>query len=369
MKVLIPGGHLTPALAFIDYLQATHPEDQVVFCGRRYSQDSLRQVSQEKAEVDRRQIPFTYVWAPRWDHASLVNKVAYPLMLVFSVLRALKIILTSKPDVVLSFGGYLAVPIAVAANLARVPVVTHEQTRSIGTANRLISKLARKVAITYPETAETLPAAKVVVTGNPLRPGLFLKQPKPSWIGNTSKPIIYVTGGNQGSEIINVTVQQGLRHLLKEWTVIHQCGNPTRRRRYKDELEQASRKLPPHLQANYVVREWLTESELAWIYQHAQVVVSRAGANTVLELAAYHLPSVLIPLPFAHGDEQLLNARYLADAGGAVLVFQKELSVVTLQAALEKATKHHRSMSQKLKQLVVPTDAAAKLYQVLSAVL
>lgn len=369
MKILIPGGHLTPALAFIDYLRVAHPSEEILFCGRQFSQDRLKQKSQEKAEVSQRNIPFIYYSAPRWDHTSLVAKVLYPFSLFKAVGRAFAILLRHRPSIVLSFGGYLAVPIAVAAYVLRIPVVTHEQTRSLGVATRLIGRMAKKIALTYPETADGLSKKKVVVTGNPLRTGLFATQPKPSWLeGEIDKPIVYVTGGNQGSEIINVTVQQALRGLVKEWIVIHQCGNPTQNRKYKYELDQAKRKLSANLQRNYVVREWLSEAELGWIYQHATAVVSRAGANTVQELAAHHLPSVLIPLPFAHGDEQLLNAKFLADKGGALLIPQKDLSLNSLQAALAKIFKYHRSMTSKLKQLVIPTDAPVKLYQVLQAV-
>jgi len=369
MKILIPGGHLTPALAFIDYLKTSHPHDEVVFCGRLFSQDILKQKSQEKTEVTRRNVPFVFFQAPRWDHSSLSTKIKYPFYLILAVFQALRLLWHHKPSIVLSFGGYLAVPIAVAAYLLRVPVVTHEQTRTVGVATRLIGRFAKKIALTYPETAFDLPDSKTVVTGNPLRLGLFTPQPRPAWLASDLKlPLIYITGGNQGSEVINIMVQQGLRSLLKEWVVIHQCGNPTQKRKYKHELEQAKRKLPANLQNNYLVREWLTEEELGWLYQHASGVVSRAGANTVLELAAHHLPSILIPLPFAHGDEQVLNAKYLSDQGGAILIPQKDLTFTSLLAALTRITKYQRSMSLKLKNLVVPTDAAAKLYQVLSAV-
>lgn len=370
MKIIIPGGHLTPALAFIDYVKAHHPDDELVFCGRLYSQDRLKQKSQEKNEVSKRDIPFVVFSAPRWDHASLVAKMLYPFLLIGAFFQAATILWREKPSVILSFGGYLAIPLVMAAVLLGIPVVTHEQTRTIGLANTFIARLAKKIALSYPESAAGLPLTKVVVTGNPLRLALFSSQPRPSWLSTKSeKPIVYITGGNQGSEIINVTVQQSLKVLTKDWLIIHQCGNPTQNRHYRQELEQARLRLPVSLQPNYVAREWLSEEEVGWVYQHATAVVSRAGANTVLELAAHRLPSILIPLPFAHGDEQTINARYLADKGGAIVLTQKELNSDSLPASLAQLFKFRRSMKTKLNELVVQSDAPAKLYQVVSSVL
>jgi UDP-N-acetylglucosamine--N-acetylmuramyl-(pentapeptide) pyrophosphoryl-undecaprenol N-acetylglucosamine transferase len=369
MKILIPGGHLTPALAVIDFILANQPNDQIVFCGRLFSQDSTKQKSQEEAEITQRQIPFRVFSAPRWDYTTLSIKLVYPVALVIAVLRGLLICWQEKPDVLLSFGGYMAVPLALAATVLRIPIVTHEQTRSMGAANQFIAKLAKKVAVSFPESAAKIPAKKVVVTGNPLRTALLTPQPKPAWLEtDTTRPIIYVTGGNQGSEIINVTIQQGLKSFVRDWVVIHQCGNPTQARHYREELEQAKSKLPVSARNRYHVREWLSETELGWIYQHASVVVSRAGANTVQELAVHHVPSILIPLPFAHGDEQLLNAHFLADVGGALILPQKELNPRSLHEAIQKVVNYQRSMSSKLAQLVVLPDAPAKLYQLLSVV-
>jgi UDP-N-acetylglucosamine--N-acetylmuramyl-(pentapeptide) pyrophosphoryl-undecaprenol N-acetylglucosamine transferase len=369
MNILISGGHLTPALAFIEYLQAQHPEVKVTFVGRLYSQDRLKQQSQEHSEVTRRGIEFVPFFAPRISSGNVLDRVVYSCQLVISVFQALLIVLRYRPSVFLTFGSYVAVPLALASAMLRIPIVTHEQTRTVGEATKFISRLAKVVALSHASSQSQLPGKKTVVTGNPLRRQLFVTQPRPDWAPPTSeKPLLYITGGNQGSEMINLMVQQTLKALIKHWQVIHQSGGATAKRNYLKELNKARSQLSPVLQADYSVREWINESELGWIYSRATVVVARSGANTVQELAALQIPSILVPLPFAHHDEQTLNAKYLADTGGAILLAQKELSPQSLLAATEKARKFSRSMKNKLKVLTVPLDADAQLYQVVTKV-
>ncbi len=369
MKILISGGHLTPALAFIEHVQTAHSGNQIVFAGRVYSQDTNKQLSQEKEEVLKKHVEFLSFSAPRANAFSMVDRLLYPLRLVVSVVMAMKLLLQEKPDVFLSFGSYVAVPLAIASFCLRVPVVTHEQTKTVGEATRFMVSLAKKVAVTYDSSLDKLPPAKSVLTGNPLRPVLFIQASRPEWIQSLpEKPILYITGGNQGSEIINTIVQQSLKPLVKQWFVIHQCGAATEKRNYLTELLNSRSHLPQTLQADYVVKEWISESELSWIYHKASVVIARSGANTVQELAALAIPAVLIPLPFAHHDEQHLNAKYLADIGGAVILPQKDLSPTSLIESATKVQRLGRSMKLKLKSLPINLDGAEKLYQVVKSV-
>lgn len=366
MKILISGGHLTPALAVIDYIQDQHPETKIIFVGRKFSQDKLKQPSNEAQEVKKREVPFVTLNAPRMSHDLPLNLVLRLPAFILATCSAINILLTQKPTVFLSFGGYLALPLALACYLLRIPIVTHEQTKAAGLANQIIGKLAQKVAISHSSSGRYFQAKKTILTGNPLRAALFKTQKRPNWLPTApNKPLLYITGGNQGSEIINSITQQALRPLLSQWFVVHQCGNPTSQRNYKAELEQSFQRLSATLRGSYIVREWVNENELAWLYQHASVVISRAGANTVAELIAHHLPAILIPLPFARHDEQALNAQYMADLGGAEVLPQKELNSVTLLKKLAVVKKYHSTMKQHLSDTQTPADAAAKLYQVL----
>jgi UDP-N-acetylglucosamine--N-acetylmuramyl-(pentapeptide) pyrophosphoryl-undecaprenol N-acetylglucosamine transferase len=350
MRILVSGGHLTPALAFIDYVQQDHQDDEVVFVGREFSRESDKQVSRERVEVEARNVQFIAFSAQKSAQSLATTLLKMP-RLAGSVLKAIAIVSKQKPDVFLSFGGYVAVPLAVACWLQQIPVVTHEQTRAVGVSNQFIGRIAKKIAISFPDSKQFFPSHKTVVTGNLLRKQLTKRLlQKPDWLESSSDlPMLYITGGSQGSEVINTTISQMLPRLLKEWQVIHQCGADSNQRSYQTELKRRKQQLTKPQQARYWIREWLTEPELAWIYKHATAVVSRSGANTTQELAFHCVPSVLIPLPFSHFQEQQLNAEALAKTGGAIIIQQKQLTVDTLLEALDQLKSKNNACRRKLK--------------------
>lgn len=370
MKILISGGHITPALALIEYIQETSSEIEITFAGRKYSQTKQKQQSWEEIEIAKKNVTFVPFEAPKLITSSLADILSIVFTFPKSVIDALGIMLQQKPSVFVSFGSYQAVPLSLAAWLMRVPIVTHEQTKTIGVATKAIAPFAKKIAVSFKETVTELPKTKVVVTGNLIRRNLLNKTfDKPEWLKTTSrKPVLYVTGGNQGSEIINTTVGQVLSRLTKRWLVVHQCGNATAVRNYRSELEQLRNKLPPSQKSSYIIKEWLSEEELAWVYKQARVIVSRAGANTIQELQHYAIPSILIPLPFSRKDEQLIGAESLSKKGAAYLLHQKDLNPQSLVEALEVVEAQHSDMEEQLKKLPIKLDADKKLFDLIAQV-
>ncbi len=367
MRILVSGGHLTPALAFIEYTKSVQPESFIFFAGRKYSRKDEKQLANEQQESEKLGAIFIPFNSGKLGQGGAVEKTLNFLALIGGVIRALVLIPRYRPSVFVSFGGYLAVPLAIAAWLWRVPVVTHEQTRTVGIANGIIAKFANKIAVAYPETTKHFPANKTSVVGNPIRQALLNSKAakQPEWFKTTSKrPLLYVTGGSQGSEVINTTVARSLPQILKDWSVIHQCGQATEKRNYAEELEKASAKLNRTKRGRYFVRPWITDEELSWIYANATATISRAGANTVSEITHMRLPAILIPIPFSHKDEQILNAKALSDLGGAILLPQKDLNPKSLTANLEIILSKHASFSRKLEKANDShAKAAAKLFQ------
>lgn len=365
MRILISGGHLTPALALIEYVQKHHPSDEITFLGRLYSKKNKKQVSQEKKEVEKLGVTFVPFQSVKLSSNTLFSKISSIPKLTSATVSAIAIIGKVKPGVFISFGGYLAVPIAFACWIMRVPIVTHEQTRSAGVANTIIAKLAQKIAIAYPESQSYFPKNRTVLTGNLIRSSVLTgSKKKPKWISKTpDKPILYVTGGSQGSEILNRTVSEILKPLLKNWCVIHQCGTPVGSRNYKKELSSIKQKLSVANRKNYYIREWITQTELAWIYEHVTGMISRSGANTTEEIAINHIPAILIPLPFSHNDEQLLNAQALSDNKQAILLEQKNLSPSVLLEATELLLKYNRKFSRNLHLFSKPAHPEKTVYE------
>lgn len=371
-RILISGGHLTPALALIDYLQENKISDlEIIFAGRLYSQDVDKQEAQEKKEVEKRQIKFISFDAPR-PAANLVEKLTLGPRFLWSCFKAGAILIKHRPKVFMSFGGYLAIPLGVMAWLLGIPLITHEQTVSAGQANLFLAKFAKAIAVSHPESLKFFPKGKTTVTGNPIRPDLMTAKPRrPEWSTdlNQQKPTLLITGGNQGSYILNTTVSQILPKIIQSWNVIHACGNPTNSINYTLELEKVKQTLHAGHRSNYIIKEWLTSGELAWIYNIADGAVARAGANTVQEIAFAQIPTIFVPLPFAKGNEQLLNARTLTDSGAAILLEQKNLSAETLIEKIQQLKKLQKSMRRKLEAHKPSTAGAAQLWNLIKPLL
>jgi UDP-N-acetylglucosamine--N-acetylmuramyl-(pentapeptide) pyrophosphoryl-undecaprenol N-acetylglucosamine transferase len=236
------------------------------------------------------------------------------------LVEARRVVRAFRPDVVLSTGGYVAVPVGLAARAVGAPLLVHEQTTRLGLANRLLVRRATAVALSSPTSVELLPAgvrARAVVTGNPIRAELLCGDAgsgvtELGWAGwDAALPTVYVTGGAQGSVQVNRLVEAGLEQVLPRANVVHQCGSNS-----LPDLRRRAARLPAGLAGRYRVIEFVG-SELPDVLALADVVVSRSGAGTLAELTALGKPSVLIPLIPTGGNEQEHNARYLQQAGAA----------------------------------------------------
>ena len=249
------------------------------------------------------------------------------------VVAARRILRSSGPEVVFSTGGFVSVPTVIAAK-GIAPVVTHEQTAIVGLANRINARFADVLAISHRESeafARQL-HRRVELTGNPIRTGLVdgdrsrgLEQ-----LGFTSElPVLYVTGGARGASALNERIGALLPELLPHLQILHQTG-PTSANQDGERLRSVRTALPLELQRRYVLREFIG-AELPDVYAAADLALGRAGAGTVAELAYVGLPSILVPLPGAGGDEQFRNAQVLAGAGAAVVVPQTEATTERLR--------------------------------------
>lgn len=269
-----------------------------------------------------------------------------------------------KPDVVFATGGFVALPTVLAARSRKIPIVVHEQTSVPGLANRVAGRMALKIALTFPQMGTEFPPDRVVVTGNPLRPELVggSREAGLSRLGlDPSLPVIYVTGGAQGSHVINRAVGETLAPLLEICQVIHQSGDnrETGDRRW---LEERARELPPRFRSRYHLRPYVG-AELREVYAVTSLVVGRAGAGTVNECCHLGLPALFIPLPGTRGDEQTANARLVQAAGGAVLFPQVALTPQSLlesvRGLLADPTRL-KAMGERARSLAVP-DAADRI--------
>ncbi|MFJ1767977.1 UDP-N-acetylglucosamine--N-acetylmuramyl-(pentapeptide) pyrophosphoryl-undecaprenol N-acetylglucosamine transferase [Amycolatopsis sp. NPDC088138] len=332
------GGHTYPALTAVRTLQARVAADQlpeVLWVGTASGleastaeREGISFVAVAAGKVRRARNPLKMMsWANVKDMARV------PL----GVIQAVRAVRAFRPDVVLATGGYVSVPVSLAAWACRRPLMVHEQTVRLGLANRLLARVATAMAVSSASTLPLLPERarnRAVVTGNPVRPEILSGHAEKALEGlsltefDRSRPTVYVTGGAQGATQINRLIGEVLPWLLERANVIHQCGPAAVK-----EMQATAEPLPVDATGRYLPVGFVGP-ELPDVFALADVVISRSGAGTVAELTALGLPSVLVPLASSAGGEQAHNARHLADSGAASALLG-EVTPAALREALE----------------------------------
>ncbi|MGQ4616661.1 glycosyltransferase [Nocardia sp. R7R-8] len=315
------GGHVFPALSVARELRAGADQVQVRWFGQA---DSLEQRTAAADDIDFTAVAVGKLRRDRNPLRMLTRANAVDMARVpVGVAQAVRRLRAFAPDVVLTTGGYVAVPVGVAAGVLRVPLVVHEQTVGLGLANRVLARAATAVAVTSEATVTMLPsraAVRAVVTGNPVRESV-LAGSGPAALDRFGRgfhrglPTVLVTGGAQGAHQINTAVAGMLKSLLCQANVIHQSGGAD-----LAGLQHTAAALPGELAGRYYVTDFIDGAGMADALALAEVVVCRAGAGTIAELTALGKPAVLIPLASSAGGEQVRAARLLAEAGAAITV-------------------------------------------------
>ena len=286
-------------------------------------------------------------------------------------LQSWRLLRRLRPALVFATGGFVSVPPALAARALGIPLVVHEQTSVPGLANRLTGRWAARIAVSFPDRGGIFPPGRVVLTGNPLRAGLREGRREAAFARfgfDPNLPLVYVTGGAQGSHRINRTVGEALAQLLPSCQILHQCGDNLETGDHLW-LQDKARGLSPGLRPRFAVSPWVGE-ELRDVYAGAALVVGRSGAGTVNECCQLGVPAVFIPLPGTSGDEQTANARLVAEAGGAVVLPQSELWPETLTGIVLGLLGDRPALSvmgERARSLAMP-DAAERLVRLIREV-
>lgn len=381
MKIVIVGGHLAPALAVIEAL----PKDtKILFIGRKYALEGDKAYSLEYQTVISLNIPFINLETGRLQRKFTKYTITSLLKLPLGFYQAFKVLSNYKPDCLVSFGGYLQIPLALAALFLRVPVITHEQTRKAGLANKIISPIATTICISWKESAKYFPSHKTILTGLPLRKEFFLhvtadneilpntplkKEGIPFFhkgrLGGISDKTIYITGGSLGAHAINILVEGAIGKLLEKFYIIHQTGDAKEYNDY-ERLEKIKEKLSRKLGSKYKLVKFIDPGQIPQIIAASDIVISRSGINTVAELIYLQKPCLLIPLPYGQANEQLDNALFAQKLGLGKVLIQAELTpemlysqIVEFTAKLDKAKSSGREAKKLIKH-----DAAEKIFEI-----
>jgi len=361
-KIMITGGHITPAIAVADEIRSEKLLWDIVFVGRTTAFEGGGVFTQEQTTVQKKGIRFIPITTGRIQRAFTIHTIISVIKIPFGLVQALLILKKEKPDIVLSFGGYVAFPIVIAAALFRIPIVTHEQTRQPGLANRIISVLASKICISFEDIKDRFPQNKTVYTGLPIRSEFFTQFSKDLLnIPYKTHPIIYITGGSTGSASINALLFPLVARLVKEYSVIHQVGYQS-----VDDGERIEHSLPDVLKNRYIIRDNFDAATSAWIMRNSSLVIGRAGANTVMELALLGKTAILIPLPWAGRDEQKENALWLKKLGFGSIIEQDS---ATSDLIYEQILLHMKRQSDHVQNSILPRDGAKQVVHQLQLIL
>lgn len=246
---------------------------------------------------------------------------------VAGVRDAFRVLKNVKPDVIFSKGGYVTVPVAMAAAMLKIPFIGHESDITPGLANKIASRFAKKMLVTFPETRDAF-GDKGVVVGSPVRPSLFTgsKASGRSFLGfHQEKPILLVMGGSLGSERLNRVILENLDGLLEKFQIVHLTG--------KGNLKDIKRE-------GYRPFEYISK-EMGNVLMCADYVVSRAGSNSIFEFLALQIPNLLIPLDYdqSRGD-QVLNSQSFEKAGYSILLREKDLNTASFNQAINQLIEH-----------------------------
>ncbi|MBP2033237.1 UDP-N-acetylglucosamine--N-acetylmuramyl-(pentapeptide) pyrophosphoryl-undecaprenol N-acetylglucosamine transferase [Clostridium algifaecis] len=310
-KIILTGGgsagHVTPNLALVPKLRKLGYE--IEYIGTKNGI--------ERKIIESENIKYNIISSGKLRRYFDVKNFTDPFKVLKGVIQAFFIMKKEKPNIVFSKGGFVSVPVVIAAYLSRIPVIAHESDITPGLANRISASYCNKICVTFPESLNKIKDKKGVLTGTPIREEILNGS---KIIGRRicdfrdNKPVLLIIGGSLGSKFINDMVRNSLDKLLQKYNVVHICG--------KGNLDSALLKKTGYIQFEYI------NEEMPHIMNFADIVISRAGANAIFELLALKKPNILIPLSkkSSRGD-QILNAASFEKSGYSMVLPEDTLNL------------------------------------------
>ena len=323
-KIIMTGGgsagHVTPNLALVPTLRTLDYE--VKYIG---SKDGI-----EKEIINKEGIPYYEISSGKLRRYFDLKNFTDPFKVIIGIKDAYNVLKKEKPNIVFSKGGFVTVPVVIAAKLRGIPIVCHESDMTPGLANRLTIPYTTKLCVTFPESLKNVKGGKGVLTGTPIRKELLKgsREKGRRFLNfDDMKPVMMVIGGSLGSKAINGTIRESLNEITNKYNVVHICGNGN--------LDESLKDVKGYKQFEFI------REELPDVMAVADIVVSRAGANSIFELLALKKPNLLIPLSrnSSRGD-QILNAASFEKSGYSMVIQEEDLKKESLLKALDELNKN-----------------------------
>ena len=313
-------GHVTPNIALLPKLKEEGYD--VHYIG---SYEGI-----ERKLIEEYDIPYYGISSGKLRRYFDPKNFSDPFKVIKGYTEASSLIKKLKPDVVFSKGGFVSVPVVLAAKRRGVPSIIHESDMTPGLANKICIPCAKKVCTNFPETLKNIPGNKAVLTGSPIRQELFEgnKEKGLKFCGfDNKKPVLLIIGGSLGSQVVNEAVRSILPQLLEQFQIVHLCG--------KDKVDNSLNGTKGYVQFEYI------KQELTDLFAASDLIISRAGANAICEILALRKPNILIPLSAAasRGD-QILNANSFKKQGFSFVLPEEKLNSKTLMKAVKDVYEH-----------------------------
>ncbi|MDP8229464.1 MAG: undecaprenyldiphospho-muramoylpentapeptide beta-N-acetylglucosaminyltransferase [Candidatus Electryoneaceae bacterium] len=342
------GGHITPALAICRAIKDRYPHFDILYIGSRSGP--------EKKSARQAGYPFRSVWISSLERGNIIQNIGLLPKIIVSILQAVCYLLRYNVKLVIGTGGYASWSVCIAAKLLFKPYVLQEQNAFPGLVNCMLTPGAKRIYLGYDEARRKLHAKQkqFLFTGNPIEftTQLIDKSTARQQFGLVpNRRTIFVTGGSGGALTINGVLDQCNERLIRDgFNIIWQTGK---------NIGELSLAVPEQFKHNLLIVTSFNRDQMMHAYSAADIVVARAGAMTLAELGVMGLPAILIPYPYAAGDHQKANARYVESAGGAVMILNEDLTSETLLSAVRKisAPQTGTSMARAMRDLA-RTDAA-----------
>ncbi len=346
------GGHLTPLVAVADKIKAKlGPEAEILYVGSG--------AEMEKKIMTENGIPFKFVISGKMRRYFSFQNFVDIFKIPIGFVQSLWMLLRFMPDVIFSKGGYVAVPIVLAGWIYRIPIMIHESDSAPGLANQFLAKFADRIAVAYPSAEQYFPKEKTALVGNPIRfqvtdgDAIMLRQ---ELNFTQSRKTLLVLGGSQGSKIINEAIIRVLPQLLQHFQIIHQTGQDL----FESAIAEAAIMGVKNGHGGYYAAPFLNANKLRDAFALSDLVISRAGATFITEIAANGKPVILIPISESANDHQRMNAYALAQIGAAIVLEESNLGEHILLEKINHILTNDelcQSMTEKIKTFYHPTAA------------
>lgn len=369
------GGSVTPLLAVHERLREIHPRAECVFVGSKNGM--------EQALVEEAGIPFQSISSGKFRRYVDARNIIDPWYVLKGFVASLGIMVDRKPDIVLSAGSYVSVPVVAAARFHRIPVIIHQQDIRKGLANRFMTPFSTKITVTFQKSLHDFPKTKTVWTGNPVRKSIVdgnAERARHAFGLNKNLPTLLILGGGTGSLALNAIVDRCLSELTEVCQIIHVAGKGKNifqpaelskefQPQYQELIGEHAERTSLHgaQYDRYHVSEFLTD-EIGDAMAVADLVVTRAGLGVLTELSVLGKPCVIIPIPHSH---QEMNAAFFSNAGAALTLSEKTVTPQMLvthvkqllanPAKLADLAQHMKTMTQR--------DATSRFVKVVEEVL